>query len=347
MSLRLEDYDYDLPRERIAQHPVTPRDASRLLVVDRASGEMQDRRFSEIGEFLRPGDLLVLNDTRVIPARLVGERTTTGRVEILFLRGLGQGKWEALIKCNGNPRPGEQLTFEENRLRVRLVRRTSFGGWEVSLPKGADLAKVLEEAGRMPLPPYIARDDSREFESEDRERYQTVYARQSGAVAAPTAGLHFTRELLASLKGQGVRVAFLTLHVGLGTFRPIKTKTITDHRMHAEFYTISVETAEAVREARKNSGRVVGVGTTVCRALESGAQEGEAQAASGWTELFIHPPYQFRLVDVMITNFHLPRSTLLVLVSAFAGRELILNTYEHAKAAGYRFYSYGDAMLIT
>ena len=346
-SLRLDDYAYDLPRERIAQHPVTPRDASRLLVLDRQSGEIQDRCFHEIGQFLRKGDLLVLNDTRVMPARLVGQRSTTGRVEILFLRDLGQGKWEALIKCNGNPRAGESIAFEAARLRVRLIRKTSFGGWEVSLPKGANLPNVLEDVGRMPLPPYIARDDSRQFDSEDRERYQTVYARHSGAAAAPTAGLHFTPQLLGGLTEQGVRIAHLTLHVGLGTFRPIKSERITDHEMHAEFYTISEETAQAVRDTRRRGGRIVGVGTTVCRALESAAAEkGEVQAAGGWTSLFIHPPHEFRTIDLLVTNFHLPRSTLLVLVSAFAGRELILRAYEHAKEAGYRFYSYGDAMLI-
>jgi len=341
----VSDYDYDLPKEMIAQRPSERRDGSRLLVLDRARGRVTHTRFREVGRFLSAGDLLVLNDTRVIPARLVGRRTTTGRVEMLLVRDLGKGRWEAMVRCHGKPRPGEFISFEHGRLTVRLLRPRPWGYWEVAMPHGVDLLALLEEVGRTPLPPYVHRG-GREMEAFDRKRYQTVYARRPGAVAAPTAGLHFTDDLMDELERAGVRRAFVTLHVGPGTFRPIRTADVRRHRMESEFYRLPADTARAVRETRRNGHRVVAVGTTTCRVLESVAAGGEITEASGWTDLFICPPYRFRAVDALITNFHLPRSTLLVLVAAFAGVEPIMGAYEEARRLGYRFYSYGDAMLI-
>lgn len=340
---RLSSYDYHLPRALIAQEPVPVRHDARLMVLRRNTGEIIHARFRELGHFLAPGDLVVLNDTRVVPARVLGERTTGGKVEVLFLRDIGHGKWEVLIKAGGSPRPGEFISLEDGQLTIRLLRRGEHGFWEISVPAGTDVPTFLEEYGRVPLPPYIHRDRNVQRLPFDRERYQTVYARRPGAVAAPTAGLHFTRTLMEELQRRGMRFAYLTLHVGVGTFAPVHTEDIRQHRMHREYYRLPPETVQAVEETRAAGHRIVAVGTTVCRVLEAASPFVAGEAS---TDLFIYPPYRFARTDALITNFHLPRSTLLMLVSAFVGRERLLVAYEEAKRHGYRFYSYGDAMLI-
>jgi S-adenosylmethionine:tRNA ribosyltransferase-isomerase len=345
--LLTSDFDYDLPPDLIAQEPAELRDGSRMLVVDRAGGELSDRSFGEFAGFLRAGDLLVLNDTRVFPARLRGERAATGgRVEVLFLRPIAGDTWLALTRCGGKLRAGERLVLAGRRLSVRLVERRGGEGDLLHLPAGTDLRAFLEEHGEVPLPPYIRREGSGRA-SLDRERYQTVYAERNGAVAAPTAGLHFTPEVLAGLAGAGVSLTRLTLHVGPGTFRPVKTPETADHHMDAEWYRLGPDAAGEINRARAAGGRVIAVGTTAVRALETlAAGEGRVRPGEGWTELFIAPPYEFRAVDALLTNFHLPRSTLLMLVSAFAGRELVLRAYRHAVERRYRFYSYGDCCLF-
>lgn len=338
--MRLSDFDFELPPDRIARHPADRRDASRLLELDRRSGRTAHRRFSEIIELLAPGDVLVLNDTRVIPARLVGERPSGGRVELLLLEPLGGRRWRALGKPGRALRPGRRLRFGDGRLVATVVDREDQGTRVVELEHDGELLPLLEDIGWPPLPPYL----DREPEPEDRERYQTVYAQKPGAVAAPTAGLHFTPELLAAIRARGVVVGALTLHVGLGTFQPVRTERIEDHVMHEERFTVP---AELVAQINERSGRVVAVGTTVVRTLESIADgEGRIRAGSGHTDIFIYPGYRFRVVEALLTNFHLPRSTLLMMVSAFAGRERILAAYREALAEGYRFFSYGDAMFI-
>lgn len=340
-------YDYVLPPERIAQQPAEPRDASRLMALDRASGRIENAVFHEVGRFLRPGDLLVLNNTRVFPARTYGTRSTGGGVELFFLRNLGEGRWEAMLRANGKPKNGEYVELEGGQLTVMLARQIAGGMWEVIVPRQVNLIEMLQRIGRTPLPPYIKRSKDRALEPRDRERYQTVFARETGAVAAPTAGLHFTPELLQALEKQGVGSTQVTLHVGAGTFQPVKEQDLREHRIHEEFYSISAEAVERIAAARKAGGRVVAVGTTACRTLETAARhEGGFAPGSGWTGLYIHPPFEFRLTDAMLTNFHLPRSTLLMLVAAFAGRERILAAYAQAVSSGYRFYSYGDAMFI-
>jgi S-adenosylmethionine:tRNA ribosyltransferase-isomerase len=347
-EFNITKYDYELPPECIAQRPAEPRDSSRLMVLERASGEIRHSVFSNIGEFLRPDDLLVLNNTRVFPARTLGTRSTGGKIEVFFLQDLGRdGLWEVLLKCNGKPKHGEYIELEGGLLKVKIAQRLESGHWTVVVPRGTDLIETLERIGRTPLPPYIHRPKEGEQEDFDRQRYQTVYAKAPGAVAAPTAGLHFTPGLLIRLRERGVRTTEVTLHVGAGTFQPVKEYDIRRHKMHEEFYSISDETIEAVRETRGRGGRIIPVGTTSCRTLEGAMKaSGELTAGSGRTDIYIYPPYAFRLTDAMITNFHLPRSSLLLLVAAFAGRERILGAYEEAKREGYRFYSYGDAMLI-
>ena len=340
-------YAYDLPSEMIAQTPSEPRDSSKLMVLQRETGEIEHAIFRQVGDFLRKGDLLVLNDTKVFPARTFGSRHTGGHVEALFLRDLGRGKWEAMVRCNGNPRPGEFLMLADGRLSVRLLRTDGGGVWTVSLPRNVDLLGLLEGAGRMPLPPYIKRGRDGSLDALDRERYQTVYARHAGAVAAPTAGLHFTDALLGELEAGGIGRTEVTLHVGAGTFQPVKEQDIRRHRMHEEFYSIGSHAVARINEARKAGGRIVAIGTTACRTLEAAAAPDGLRAREGWTDLYIYPPYEFRMTDALLTNFHLPGSTLLLLVAAFAGRERILAAYEEAKRKGYRFYSYGDAMLIV
>ena len=352
--MRTDAFDYELPRELIAQRPAGRRDESRLMVVDRARGGLEHRRFGEIGEVLAAGDLLVVNDTRVVPARLIGRRETGGWVEVLLIgqaggRGAaGASTWQGLVTCRGRLRAGERLELEGGRLSCVYGGRSEDG--EAELEFGVDAGAVLaalEEVGRAPLPPYIKRPRDGDAEREsDRERYQTVYASQPGAIAAPTAGLHFTPELLAALEAKGVRRATVTLHVGLGTFLPVKTERVEEHVMHREYFELTAEAAALIKDTRAAGGRIVAVGTTVTRVLETVARPGEAGAASGWTDLFITPGFEFGLTDRLLTNLHLPRSTLLMLVSAFAGRERVLAAYEEAKRRGYRFYSYGDAMLI-
>lgn len=333
--------DYQLPPDRIAQYPVEPRDASRLLVLDRATRRWEDRKFVDLSDLLRPGDCLVVNDSRVIPARLRGRLPNGDPVELLFLRDLTGSRWEALARPAKRCRVG--ATLEVGGLSARVVEAKPDGRRLIELHAGS-VEALLDRHGLPPLPPYIRRP----AEPLDRERYQTVYARRDGSVAAPTAGLHFTEELLERLRARGVDALRLTLHVGPGTFRPIRGARVEEHRMEAEWVEIPEATASAVNRARAEGRRVIAVGTTTTRALEGAATDDDrVRPGSGATDLFISPGYRFRAVDALLTNFHLPRSTLLVLVSAFAGRELILDAYRHAVDAGYRFYSYGDAMLIT
>ena len=355
----MDDFDYELPRERIAQRPVTRRDASRLLVVDRATGSWIDARFAEIGDHLRPGDLLVVNETAVFPARLRARREGGAEVEFLLVRPADRSdpedasatEWEALAGPARKARPGERLALLDRsgapvpRSFAEVLERLPSGRRRVRLLLPGDSRAWIAAHGHVPLPPYIDRPD----ETLDRERYQTVYARRPGAVAAPTAGLHFTPELLDDLSARGIRRAAVTLHVGPGTFRPVGAERAEDHVMEEEWYRIGGDAARAIGETKAVGGRVVAVGTTAVRALESAAREWKSApaAAEGWTDLFLLPGAEFRVVDALLTNFHLPRSTLLLLVSAFAGRELILDAYRHAVQAGYRFYSYGDAMLIV
>lgn len=333
------DFDYELPPDRIAQHPA-PRGASRLLVLDR-EGPERHRRVSDLPELLHPGDLLVINDTRVIPARLFGRRSGGGRIEILLTGKAGERDWDALIKPGRRARPGTVIALDEG-LTAEVMDKEETGRHRLRFSE--PIEPHLERLGHMPLPPYIQRAD----EAEDRERYQTVWAKSPGAIAAPTAGLHFSRELLDQLAAAGIGIAEVTLHVGIGTFKPVTAERIEDHRMDSERWEVSDTTAEAIRRTPEKGGRIVAVGTTVVRTLESAALAGgdEVRAGRGATELFITPGFRFRVVDVLLTNFHLPKSTLLMLVSAFAGRERVLAAYGEAIREEYRFYSYGDAMLV-
>ncbi len=346
--LSLEDYDYELPRRLIAQHPPARRTDARLLVVDRATNGLQHHHIRDLPSLLRAGDCLVINDTRVIPARLVGFRSLSGgHWEGLFLSANDQGQWRLLAKTRGKPTPGEHITLVNQRhqevFRLRLLLKEPDGAW-IALPEATGSAlDLLEQVGRVPLPSYIR--DSEMVEA-DRGRYQTVYARSPGAVAAPTAGLHFTEELLNRLQTAGVSVARVTLHVGLDTFRPITVASLADHKMHSEWCQITPDAVATVNRCRAAGGRVVAVGTTSVRVLETAAQAGDLAAFEGPTDLFIRPPYTFRAVDALLTNFHLPRTTLLVLVRSFGGDELVRRAYEEAIREEYRFYSYGDAMLI-
>lgn len=341
--MRVDLFDYDLPPEAIAQTPLDRRDASRLLVMDRSRGELSHHRFADLPSLLRSGDLLVANDSRVIPARLYGlrEGTSGPPIEVFLLRAIGPDRWEVLVKPGRRVRIGTRIVFGRGRLTAAIVGGTDFGGRVAEFSHQEDWGTLLRELGQVPLPPYI------HTPLLEAERYQTVYARAEGSVAAPTAGLHFTPAVLEALAPAGIDLQYITLHVGLGTFRPVQAELVEEHRMHAEFYTISGETAAAVNAAREAGRRIVAVGTTSVRALEAAADaDGRVQAGSAWTEIFIHPGYDFRIVGAMLTNFHLPRSSLLMLVSAFAGRERVLAAYREALACGYRFFSFGDAMLI-
>lgn len=336
--LRTEDFDYELPEELIAQRPVTPRDASRLLVADKRTGRLQHKTFRDLPEFLAPGDVLVRNDTRVIPARLLGVKAPTGgRVELLLVRRLSRDTWEALVRPGRRVAPGAVLSFGDGLLTAQVLERTEGGGRIVRFRSVGPLDEALQQAGQVPLPPYIHED------LEDPERYQTVYAREAGSSAAPTAGLHFTQRVLDELKRRGAHITDVTLHVGPGTFRPVKAEYVDEHDMHAEYYHIPEAAAVAVQEAKREGRRVIAVGTTTARALESWAATGET---AGWTDLFIYPGYRWRVVDGLLTNFHLPRSSLLMLVSALLGRERTLAAYREAVKERYRFFSFGDAMLI-
>lgn len=337
------DFDFHLPEELIAQTPLEKRDASRLLVVDRSSGEFSDQHFDSIIDQLQPGDALVMNNTRVLPARLYGEKAGTGgHVELLLLKNTEGDQWEVLAKPAKRLKVGAQVSFGDGRLTATVVEELEHGGRIVRFDYQGIFLEVLESLGEMPLPPYIHEKLA------DRERYQTVYAKENGSAAAPTAGLHFTKELLAQIEAKGVKLVYLTLHVGLGTFRPVSVDNLDDHEMHSEFYTLSEEAAATLREVKANGHRVIAVGTTSIRTLETIGNkfQGDIQADSGWTNIFIKPGYQWQIVDAFSTNFHLPKSTLVMLVSAFAGRELTLKAYEHAIAERYRFFSFGDAMFI-
>ncbi|ACO03064.1 MAG TPA: tRNA preQ1(34) S-adenosylmethionine ribosyltransferase-isomerase QueA [Persephonella sp.] len=334
---RLSDYDYRLPKELIAKYPVEPRDSCRLMVLNRKERTIEHRIFRDIGDYLKEGDLLVLNDTKVIPARLIGRKETGAKIEIFLLKPVTENVWEALIKNIKRLKEGQVVIISED-FRVKLLEKLDEGKAVVQLV-GEDIKYLIEKYGHIPLPPYIERED----EDKDRDYYQTVFAKKEGAVASPTAGLHFTEELLEKLKEKGIKTAFVTLHVGLGTFRPITVEDITKHKMHEEFYQIPEETLDLIRETKERGRSVVAVGTTVVRTLETYAQTGKKE---GFSDIFIYPPYDFKIVDSMITNFHLPKSTLLLLVSAFAGRDFILEAYREAVEKRYRFFSYGDAMLI-
>ena len=341
-GLKTSDYAFDLPQELIAQDPLTDRSASRLLVLDRRTGKTEHRGFRDILQYLRPGDCLVLNDTRVIPARLLGgKEDTKAAVEILLLKRREKDVWEALVRPGKKLRPGARVTFGDGRLRAEILDVVEEGNRLVQFSYEGIWEEVLDSLGEMPLPPYIT------HKLQDKNRYQTVYARYEGSAAAPTAGLHFTQELLAQVEEMGVELAYVTLHVGLGTFRPVKVDNVKEHHMHSEFYRITKEAAERINRAKESGHRVICVGTTSCRTVESAADEnGRLSACSGNTDIFIYPGYRFKVLDGLITNFHLPESTLVMLVSALAGREQVLSAYREAIRERYRFFSFGDAMLL-
>lgn len=339
--MKTRDFYYDLPEELIAQTPLEKRDTSRLMVLDRVSGEVEHKHFFDMIQFVKPGDCLVLNDSRVLPARLLGHRPTGGAVELLLLRDLGEGRWECLAKPGKKCIQGQEVIFGNGDLTATVESVQEDGNRIVKFHYDGIFLEVLERLGKMPLPPYI------KAELQDQERYQTVYSKEVGSAAAPTAGLHFTNALLDELRNKGINIAFVTLHVGLGTFRPVKAENILEHHMHAELCMISPETAELLNQTKKQGGRVICVGTTSCRTLESLVNDdGTFEPKSKWTEIFIYPGYQFKAMDGLITNFHLPESTLVMLVSAFAGRENVLSAYEQAVKERYRFFSFGDAMMI-
>lgn len=340
--MKTHDFWYDLPDELIAQTPLERRDSSRLLVLDRQTGETTHKHFYDIAHYLRPGDCLVMNDSRVLPARLLGHRPTGGAVELLLLQDLGEKRWECLAKPGKKMQPGQTVVFGNGELTATVVDVCDDGNRIVEFHYEGIFLEVLEQLGKMPLPPYI------KAELQDKERYQTVYSREVGSAAAPTAGLHFTNELLDKIRSMGVKTAFVTLHVGLGTFRPVKAEDISGHHMHSELCMINADTAAILNETRKNGGRIICVGTTSCRTLESlVGDDGYFAAKSAWTDIFIYPGYRFKAMDGLITNFHLPESTLVMLVSAFAGRENVLQAYNEAVQERYRFFSFGDAMFIS
>ena len=340
--MKTHDFWYELPEELIAQTPLEQRDSSRLLVLDRATGKISHRHFYDITDYLRPGDCLVLNDSRVLPARLLGSRPSGGAAELLLLRDLGDKKWECLARPGRRLKEGQQVTFGSGELTAVVREVKEDGNRIVEFFYEGIFLEVLERLGKMPLPPYIKE------ELQNQERYQTVYSREVGSAAAPTAGLHFTPELLEKVRAMGVNTAFVTLHVGLGTFRPVKAEDISEHHMHSELCMMSAETAELLNSTKKNGGRIVCVGTTSCRTVASLAREdGTFAASSAETEIFIYPGYKFKALDALITNFHLPESTLVMLVSALAGRENVLNAYREAVEERYRFFSFGDAMMIV
>lgn len=335
------DFYFDLPERLIAQTPLEKRDTSRLLHLDKVTGAIEHRHFYDIKQYLRKGDCLVLNDSRVLPARLIGARPTGGSVELVLLKDLGDGCWECLSRPGRKTKPGQEIIFGNGELTATVQSVTEGGNRIVKFHFEGVFLEVLERLGKMPLPPYIKE------ELKDSERYQTVYSKALGSAAAPTAGLHFTKELLREIEEMGVKICFVTLHVGLGTFRPVKAENIEDHEMHSEFCMVPAETAKTINETKRSGGRVIAVGTTSCRTLESFAKEdGTIEETAAWTNIFIYPGYKFKCVDALITNFHLPESTLIMLVSALAGRESILHAYNVAVREEYRFFSFGDAMFI-
>lgn len=333
------DFDYKLPQELIAQHPMEPRDHSRLLVVDKESGALEHRHFYDLPDYLRPGDVLVFNDTRVIPARLHGVKDTGAHVEVFLLTRKDATDWEVLVRPGKKLQVGAKIKFSDE-LSCEVIEHTDFGGRVVRFAYDGIFEEILDRLGETPLPPYITAP------LEDKERYQTVYNRERGSAAAPTAGLHFTKELLQKIKDMGCEEVFVTLHVGLGTFRPVSEANIEDHKMHREFYTVSQEAADTVNKAKAEGRRIIAVGTTAVRTLESAGADGTLKAGGSWTNIFIYPGYQFRFVDALVTNFHLPQSTLLMLVSALSSREIMLAAYKKAVEEKYRFFSFGDAMFI-
>ncbi|KNZ71070.1 S-adenosylmethionine/tRNA-ribosyltransferase- isomerase [Thermincola ferriacetica] len=340
--MKVADFDFELPEELIAQEPVEPRDHSRLLVVNRDNGNIEHKRFYNCIDYIEPGDVLVVNNTRVLPARLFGEKKGSGaKIEFVLLKRIDRDKWEVLVKPGKRVKPGTVIFFGGGLLEAFVLQTTESGGRLVEFRYEGIFEELLDRFGQMPLPPYIKK------QLDDRERYQTVYARASGSAAAPTAGLHFTEELLKKMHEKGVVIAEVMLHVGLGTFRPVKVDNVEDHRMHAEYYEINEETANLINRQRDRGHKIIAVGTTSCRALETAADSsGNLKPGCGWTDIFIYPGYRFKAVDRLITNFHLPRSTLIMLVSAFAGKDLIMRAYQEAIAEKYRFFSFGDAMMI-
>lgn len=343
MVMSTEDFDFDLPEKLIAQTPLKNRETSRLLVVEQATGKMADKHFTDILDELHPGDALVMNDTRVLPARLHGVKPDTGgQLEVLLLVNQEGNRWETLIKPARRAKVGTEIHFGDGRLKAKVVEELDHGGRIIDFMYEGVFLEILESLGEMPLPPYIKE------QLEDPERYQTVYAKENGSAAAPTAGLHFTKELLQKIEEKGVKLVYLTLHVGLGTFRPVSVENVDEHEMHREFYRLTEEAAETLREVKASGGRIVAVGTTSIRTLETiGTKfDGQLQADSGWTDIFIYPGYEFKIVDAFSTNFHLPKSTLVMLVSAFLGKELTMEAYAHAVSEEYRFFSFGDAMFV-
>lgn len=340
--MNVKDYDYDLPEELIAQDPLEDRSSSRLMVLDRQTGDVEHRHFTDILEYLHPGDCLVINNTKVIPARLFGvKEDTQAKIEVLLLKRKENDIWETLVKPGKKAKPGTKLVFGDGLLTAEVVDVVEEGNRLIQFHYDGIFEEILDQLGQMPLPPYIT------HQLKDKNRYQTVYAKYDGSAAAPTAGLHFTKELLQKVKDMGVDIAEVTLHVGLGTFRPVKVENVLDHHMHSEFYMVSQEAADKINRAKESGHRVIAVGTTSTRTLEATADEnGRLHETSGWTEIFIYPGYQFKVIDALITNFHLPQSTLVMLVSALAGREHVLHAYEIAVKERYRFFSFGDAMLI-
>lgn len=341
-GMNVKDYDYDLPEELIAQDPLEDRSGSRLMVLDRQTGDVEHRHFTDILEYLHPGDCLVINNTKVIPARLFGvKEDTQAKIEVLLLKRKENDIWETLVKPGKKAKPGTKLVFGDGLLTAEVVDVVEEGNRLIQFHYDGIFEEILDQLGQMPLPPYIT------HQLKDKNRYQTVYAKYDGSAAAPTAGLHFTKELLQKVKDMGVDIAEVTLHVGLGTFRPVKVENVLDHHMHSEFYMVSQEAADKINRAKESGHRVIAVGTTSTRTLEAAADEnGRLHETSGWTEIFIYPGYQFKVIDALITNFHLPQSTLVMLVSALAGREHVLHAYETAVKERYRFFSFGDAMLI-
>ena len=340
--MKTSDFDFQLPEELIAQTPLAQRDSSRLLILDKRMGTVKHRHFYDLPQFLHPGDCLVLNDSRVLPARLIGHRPTGGTCEVLLLVDMGEDRWECLVRPGRKLKPGAQVIFGDGQLTATVEAELNDGKRTIRFHYQGIFLEILEQLGRMPLPPYI------KAELSDQERYQTVYSKVAGSAAAPTAGLHFTPELLERIRSAGIKTCCVTLHVGLGTFRPVKAEDIQNHEMHSEFCMITRETADIINETKRSGGRVICVGTTSCRTIESfAAEDGTISECSGWTNIFIYPGYKFKVLDALITNFHLPQSTLIMLVSALAGREHILEAYEEAVREKYRFFSFGDAMFIT
>lgn len=341
--MNVSDFNFDLPEELIAQDPLEDRAASRLLVIDKESGEVKHKHFRDILKYLKKGDCLVLNDTKVIPARLFGTKVgTDAKIEVLLLKRRSDNVWETLVKPGKKMKEGAEVSFGGGLLKGKVVGIVDEGNRLIQFEYDGIFEEILDQLGQMPLPPYIT------HQLQDKNRYQTVYAKHDGSAAAPTAGLHFTKELLKEIENMGVKIAHVTLHVGLGTFRPVKVETIEEHHMHSEFYIVEEEEAKKINDTKKEGGRVICVGTTSCRTLESAAgEDGILKAGSGWTQIFIYPGYRFKILDCLITNFHLPESTLVMLVSALAGKEHVMAAYEEAIKEKYRFFSFGDAMLVT